>query len=196
MLISVKILLLLLAINFAPAFFSFLMEDKWNTPVDFNTRMHDNRPIFGKHKTIRGIFAALFTGTIAAVLLNFLWWEGFCAGLLSMVGDLFSSFLKRRAGIAEGYNAPGLDQIFEASIPFVFLSPIFSINGFALIFIISAFFICAYCGSLLFKLILLKKPHENYPRKITPKLRIRELKSCQISSYFIQKLLNFEDAIY
>ena len=196
MLISIKILLLLFAINFAPAFLSFLMEDKWSAPVDFNAKMWDGRPLFGSHKTIRGICAAILAGTLIGILLNFLWWEGFCAGLLSMAGDLLSSFIKRRAGLAEGADAPGLDQILEASIPFVFLSSRFSINGFAIICIISVFFISAYCSSLLFKSVLLKKPHKNYPRKMTPKLRMRELKSCQITSYPLQKLLNFEDAVY
>ena len=56
--------------------------------------------------------------TIAAPLIGLGWEVGFVVAIGAMIGDLFSSFVKRRLGMSSSSKFTGLDQIPEALIPF------------------------------------------------------------------------------
>jgi CDP-diglyceride synthetase len=47
------------------------------------------------------------------------WMLGALVGGTAMLGDLFSSFIKRRLGMTASSKAPGLDQIPEALFPLI-----------------------------------------------------------------------------
>ena len=55
--------------------------------------------------------------TCAAVLLGLGWKMGVLVGTMAMAGDLLSSFVKRRLGLAPSSQAIGLDQIPESLFP-------------------------------------------------------------------------------
>ena len=55
--------------------------------------------------------------TGAAVLLGLGWKMGVLVGTMAMAGDLLSSFVKRRLGLAPSSQAIGLDQIPESLFP-------------------------------------------------------------------------------
>ena len=113
-----------------------------------------------------------------------------------MLGDLFSSFLKRRLSFTSGDAVPGLDQIPEGLLPFLLIAPYYSLSpGYVLLFGF-AFGLGAYYGSVFLNRILLGRPFESYPRRIRALTRFRELISCQITAKPFPYLLNFEDAIY
>ena len=183
-------------VNLAPPFLAFYLGDKWNMPLDRGLRLWDERPFLGNHKTIRGIIAAILTGIVAGLLLGFSWWEGLCTGLLSTLGDLLSSFIKRRSGCQSGCIVPGLDQIFEGAFPFLFLSARFSLSVSKVVILVIIFCVFAYIGSWFFKKLLSERPHNHYPRKNSPLIRFREIKSCQIPYSYLDRILNFENAIY
>ena len=195
-LLSLKILILLWMVNLAPPVLAFYLGDKWNMPLDRGLMLWDGRPFLGNHKTIRGIIAAILTGIAAGLLLGFSWWAGLCTASLSVLGDLVSSFIKRRAGCQSGSIVPGLDQFFEGAVPFLFLSPGFSLSVSRVIVLIIIFCVFAYIGSWFFKKLLSERPHDHYPRKISPLVRFREIKSCQIPYSYLDRILNFENAIY
>lgn len=112
-----QLLLLLMVANGAPILARNLFGNQWEQALDGGYRLPDGRPVFGPSKTWRGVFAALLTTPIAALLLGLSSDLGLLIAALSMAGDLLSSFLKRRLGIASSDMALGLDQIPEALLP-------------------------------------------------------------------------------
>jgi CDP-diglyceride synthetase len=59
----------------------------------------DGRPVLGRSKTIRGIVLAVLVTTAGAPLIGLGWRIGLLVGGFAMIGDLFSSFCKRRFGL-------------------------------------------------------------------------------------------------
>jgi len=192
----VKILLLLWLVNFAPPLLAYLMEGRWAAPVDRGRTLRDGRPLFGNHKTVRGVVGGLAMGALAGPCLGFFWWEGLVVSLLSVLGDLFSSFIKRRMRLADGSVAPGLDQVFEGAFPLLYLSPAYAVGLWASVGVVAVFGLVAYAGSHFHKNLLLRRPHGDYGRRLTPRVRLRELMACEIASHPLHRFLNFEDAIY
>ncbi|WP_036260689.1 CDP-archaeol synthase [Methylocapsa aurea] len=86
-------------------------------PLDFGARFVDGRPLLGTSKTIRGLLLALVATAGAAPLLGLPWQVGALAGAAAMAGDLLSSFIKRRLGLAPESMALGLDQAPESLLP-------------------------------------------------------------------------------
>jgi CDP-2,3-bis-(O-geranylgeranyl)-sn-glycerol synthase len=95
-------------------------------PIDFNKKIN-NKPIFGKNKTFRGlVFGILFSIIIAYI--QFLFYKngifadisivdysdwlliGFIMGFGAIIGDLIESFVKRRLNFEPGKPFVPLDQ--------------------------------------------------------------------------------------
>lgn len=191
-----ELLFLLWSINFAPPFLAQFFEQKWNAPLDGGCCFFDGNPIFGSHKTIRGVLGGILAGTLIGVIFGFPWWVGMGTGVLSMLGDLFSSFLKRRLSFISGDVVPGLDQTPEGLFPFLILGPYFSLSILYVLILIVIFATGAYFGSIFLNRILMRRPFARYPRPVRPKTRLRELISCQITVSPFYQILNFEDALY
>jgi hypothetical protein len=85
--------------------------------LDGNRLFLDQKPLLGPSKTLRGIFAAVVVTTLIAPLFDLTLTEGALFALLAMTGDLCSSFLKRRLGIASSRSVPLLDQLPETLLP-------------------------------------------------------------------------------
>jgi len=196
MLLAVKLLVLLWSINFAPPLLAFLCDEKWNRPIDGGRRMWDGRPVFGDHKTMRGVLGGVLAGGLAGFGLGFPLWLGFAAGLLSMSGDLVSSFIKRRVDLPCGKVVPGLDQVFEGALPLLVLGPYFSLGAWLTVLLLFIFGCGAFAGSLALNEVVLRKPIDNYPRPLRPGVRLREIRACQILSNPLHHFVNFEDSIY
>lgn len=196
MILFFKLLILLWFINFAPLFAAMVLGRKWERPIDFWYTFADGQPLFGNHKTLRGLIAGICAGLFAGILLGLPSWVGLGAGALSMMGDLFSSFLKRRLSFSSGDVVPGLDQLPEGLFPFLLLVPYFSLSPRFVIAFVVIFALGAYFGSVFLNQVLLRKPYSSYPRKVCPTTRFRELISCQITSRPLRYMLNFEDAFY
>lgn len=196
MLLFSKILALLWAVNLAPPLLAHLLENRWASPLDRGLLFLDQKPLLGPHKTVRGFAGGCAAGILLGLLLGFPWWAGFAAGFLSMTGDLLSSFVKRRASIPSGGLAPGLDQLIEGLLPFVILGPLFGLGGWTVFWLVILFSAGAYVGSLFLKRILQQKPFESYPRPLRMKVRLRELRSCEITGKPFHYILNLVDSLY
>jgi CDP-archaeol synthase len=70
----------------------------------------------GPSKTLWGVLLALETSAIAP-LIGLQCWLGTLTAVMAMLGDLFSSFVKRRLGLAPSDKALGLDHIPESLLP-------------------------------------------------------------------------------
>ncbi|MBS3136424.1 CDP-2,3-bis-(O-geranylgeranyl)-sn-glycerol synthase [Candidatus Woesearchaeota archaeon] len=97
-----------------------------NKPIDMDIKMEDGKPIFGKHKTYRGVAVGILMGIVVA----FVQWLlspligsvsildyssyvliGFLMGSGAIIGDMVKSFAKRRCGIMPGHKFIPFDQI-------------------------------------------------------------------------------------
>ena len=79
-------------------------------PLDGGGKWLDGKPFFGSHKTLRGCIAGIMAGLLIGALQgNPL--AGLAQGFGAILGDLMSSFLKRRWNIAPGESSPLLDQL-------------------------------------------------------------------------------------
>ena len=123
-----QLLLLIIIANGAPILIRVLLHDDYNLAVDFGKKLADNRPIFGASKTWRGLIAAFIATPVAAWLLGHLPVTGLLIAIYAMLGDLISSFIKRRLAMKPSSMAPLLDQVPESLLPALAMMGTFSLN--------------------------------------------------------------------
>lgn len=116
-----KILILLGIANGTPIIAKKLLGDRFPQPLDGGLRWFDGRPLLGSSKTIRGLLLSIACTALLAPLLGIDAVLGAGLAAASMLGDLASSFVKRRIDLRPHSQAPGLDQIPEALLPLVLL---------------------------------------------------------------------------
>jgi hypothetical protein len=112
-----RALLLLVVANSAPVLGRKLLGHQLSYPLDGGLRVFDGRPLFGPSKTLRGIVLSLAATATVAFALGLSWVTGALIAGLSMLGDLTSSFIKRRLGSAPSSSVVLLDQAPEALFP-------------------------------------------------------------------------------
>ncbi len=159
---GILILLFLLGTaNLLPILARTVFGDHFALPIDLGRlKWFDGRDLFGPHKTWRGFVFSTAGTAAAASLTPFGAATGAKIALLSLTGDLFSSFLKRRLRLRSGAFAPGLDQGVEALLPLWVLKEDLAINW-AEICIVTAFFaICELAVSpILYRLGIRRNPY-------------------------------------
>lgn len=122
------LLLLIIIANGAPILIQVLLKDFFNTAVDFGVTLPDSQPIFGPSKTWRGVLAAIATTPVVAWLLGYSPETGLLVALYAILGDLSSSFIKRRLGMAPSSMALLLDQIPECLFPALMVMETFHLD--------------------------------------------------------------------
>lgn len=115
--VLLELFVMLVLANGAPVVAARIFRRRWSAPVDAGRLWSDGRPVLGKSKTWRGLVfgsvtCALFSWAAGLGLLF-----GFLFGALGLLGDLISSFTKRRLGLESSARAVGLDQIPECLLP-------------------------------------------------------------------------------
>jgi hypothetical protein len=86
-------------------------------PLDRSVRFLDGQPLLGASKTVRGVVLSLAVTAAFAPLLGIGVGEGGLVAAVAMMGDLLSSFVKRRLRFPPSTQAIGLDQIPESLLP-------------------------------------------------------------------------------
>lgn len=114
-------LLLLLVANGAPIVADYLFRERGAWRVDAGREFIDRQPVLGESKTWRGIIAAILGCWASALLLGYPGSLGMGFGAYAMLGDLLSSFIKRRLRIPASGKMTGLDQGPEALLPLLIL---------------------------------------------------------------------------
>jgi CDP-2,3-bis-(O-geranylgeranyl)-sn-glycerol synthase len=155
-----QLLILLLVANGAAVAAKKLLGETLARPLDGGALLVDGRPVFGPTKTIRGVVVSVFATAICATLMGPGWRVGVLIATFAMVGDLFSSFVKRRLNVASSSMAIGLDHIPESLFPLLasrLLLPLSILDVVAgtMIFVAGALIL----SPLLFKLNLRDEPH-------------------------------------
>jgi len=141
--VALKFLLLLVVANGSPLLASMLVTaERPPRPLDGGRRLADGRPLWGPSKTVRGVVIMVSSALLLAPLLGFPALVGLLTGIFVVLGDLFSSFIKRRLGLASGAMALGLDQVPEALFPLLVCQPLLGFQwsqlvGITLLFVLS-----------------------------------------------------------
>jgi CDP-2,3-bis-(O-geranylgeranyl)-sn-glycerol synthase len=159
--ISLFQLLILLAVaNGAPVVAKNIFGGSLAYPLDGGVKFIDGYPVFGSSKTLRGVLVAIFATSLCALLIGQELKIGLIVGVTAMAGDLFSSFLKRRLGLASSSKATGLDQIPESLFPMLACGQLLSLTAVDIVAGTTIFLICEVVLSrLLFKLHLRDRPY-------------------------------------
>lgn len=157
---SLVALVLLLAANGAPILAYKILHNRYDWPIDAGMTFSDQRRWLGKSKTWRGLIASLCLTSALAWLLGLAPMLGMKFALLSMLGDLFASFCKRRMGKVESSRARGLDRLPESLLPLWVLQDLLTLSLTDIILTITAFFLLEEFGSpLLYKWHIRRRPY-------------------------------------
>lgn len=122
------LVLLLVIANGTPFLIRLLAGDRFDRPLDGNLEFSDGHPLLGPSKTVRGLLGAVLVTALLAPLFALTPQQGAAFGLLAMLGDLASSFTKRRLGIMTSRSAPLLDQLPEALLPMLVMQPLLAVS--------------------------------------------------------------------
>lgn len=157
--IAVALLLLLVA-NGAPILATRLFGDRLSHPLDAGQRLGDGGFLFGPHKTLRGLVAAIVATAAVAPLFDMHPALGALVGLAAMIGDATSSFVKRRRHLGSGARASVLDQLPEALLPLLVLLSAGHVDVVGLAVALSAFLVGAdLLSRLLYELGIRERPY-------------------------------------
>ncbi len=155
-----QLLLLIIIANGAPILIRLLLNDDFNLAVDFGKKLPDNKSILGPSKTWRGIFAAFVATSAAAWLLGYSPQIGFLVALYAVLGDLLSSFIKRRLMVAPSGMAPLLDQVPESFLPAFMMMHTFNLEISSVILLVLIFIIVELTISqVLYRWGMRKRPY-------------------------------------
>ena len=139
-LIAQFVVLLTLA-NGTPVIAKDVLGKFLSHPLDCGIVLFDGRPLFGSSKTWRGIILSVVITTISAPLLALGWKTGLTGAVMAMVGDLLSSFLKRRLKFQPSSRATGLDQIPESLFPALACRSMLGFSGIDILAVVIIFFV-------------------------------------------------------
>jgi CDP-2,3-bis-(O-geranylgeranyl)-sn-glycerol synthase len=155
-----QLLALLAVANGTPVIAAKLLGKEHAIPLDRNSTLSDGRPLFGSSKTIRGVVLSLVVTTACAPLIGLDWEAGFVVASASMMGDLFSSFVKRRLGMSASSKFIGLDQIPESLLPLLACTAFLPLTPLSVAIATLLFFVGALVLSrVFFKLNIRDRPY-------------------------------------
>ena len=155
-----ELIILIAVANGVPLLAKKALGTRFDRPLDGGMVLGDGRPLFGTAKTIRGVALSLLATPLAAALMGLPWEVGALVGVAAIAGDLFSSFVKRRLGLASSSMAIGLDQIPESLLPLLASRIVLPIGWLDIIAGVTIFFTGELVLSrILFKLRLRDEPY-------------------------------------
>jgi len=140
-LLILKLIVLLSIANGTPVLVKKVCGNWLSWPIDGDCQFLDDRPLFGPSKTIRGAVASVALTTAGAPVLGLEITIGALVGSMAMVGDLFSSFVKRRLNFLPSSRVTGLDQIPESLFPLLACGSLLSLSAFDILIGVAAFLI-------------------------------------------------------
>lgn len=160
MLITLELFVMLVLANGAPVVAAGLLKSRWSAPVDGGRLWSDGRPLFGESKTWRGVVSGALSCALFAWVTGQGFVFGFLFGLLGLAGDILSSFIKRRLGMASSARAVGLDQIPEALLPMLLAMWWLPVSLWVVLVVVVLFTLSNIFGSpLLYRLGIRRQPH-------------------------------------
>lgn len=157
---DIQVLALVCVANGAPVIAKRLLGSTGAIPLDGGLKLKDGQRLFGPSKTLRGIGFAVASASIVGPLVGVSVAVSAILAAAAMIGDLMSSFIKRRFKMETSTMALGLDQIPESLLPSLLAMMFFSLT-FLDVIIIVTIFLCAelLMSTLLFALGIRDRPY-------------------------------------
>lgn len=134
-----QVLLLVCAANGAPILIRWWLGSRLDFPVDLGRCWYDGQRLLGPTKTLRGVAAGIAAAVLGAPLLGLPTVVGWLVGGGAVLGDLLSSFLKRRLRMAPSSRAAGLDQIPESLLPVLAAREAMGLDAWQLVMVVCIF---------------------------------------------------------
>jgi CDP-2,3-bis-(O-geranylgeranyl)-sn-glycerol synthase len=113
----IDLLVLILIANGSPVVARRLLRGRFSQAMDFGASLADGYRLLGESKTWRGLFTSLAFTSLCALIMGYHMQVGLMIALFSMLGDLVSSFIKRRLGKPSKSKFLFLDQVPESLFP-------------------------------------------------------------------------------
>jgi CDP-2,3-bis-(O-geranylgeranyl)-sn-glycerol synthase len=155
-----ELLLMLLASNGMPVLAARIFRSNGALPVDLGLQLPDGRALFGPSKTWRGVILAVLAAALLGAWFGYGLGFGAIFGMLAMLGDLFSSLVKRRMGLKPSARCTGLDQMPESLIPSLYAGSVLGFEWWWSILLALAFTLVGILISgPLYRLRIRKRPH-------------------------------------
>jgi len=155
-----QLLALLALANGAPLIAKRLFGSALAFPLDNGITLEDGQPLFGHSKTIRGIALSIAVTTLGAPWTGLPSTAGLLVSAMAMIGDLLSSFVKRRMKLVPGSMALALDQIPESLLPAIAARWVLPVSVLDIIFVTGLFFVGELVASrVLFALNIRDRPY-------------------------------------
>jgi len=146
--------------NGMPVLVRYVLKKRFSKPLDFGLNFTDGKRLFGKSKTWRGLLSSLFATAVFAVLFGYTVEVGITIAVCAMLGDVFSSFVKRRFSIKPSDMALFLDQIPESLLPAIYVLELFNLSLYDIVFLVCVFMVLELLLSqLLYKWNIRKRPY-------------------------------------
>jgi len=156
----IHLLLLIIIANGAPIIVRVIMGKCLDFAIDFGYRLPDHNRLFGRSKTWRGAIAAVIFTSIGAIIVGYPASTGAQIAIYAVLGDVLSSFIKRRLGMAASSMAPLLDQVPESFLPAVMLMDTFELDLQSIIILVCVFIVMELIlSSIFFKLGIRNRPY-------------------------------------
>ena len=95
-----QLLILVVVANGAAVVAKKLLRGAFDRPLDGGGLFVDGQPILGPAKTIRGVVFSVLATSICSAIVGLGWKIGALIASFAIIGDLFSSFVKRRLRFA------------------------------------------------------------------------------------------------
>src|SRR4051812_21484046 len=112
-----QVLALVAVANGVPVIAKWLLGGQFAWPIDGGYVLGDGQRLLGKSKTVCGILLSVSCTALAGPFVGLDLMAGILVAAAAMVGDLLSSFTKRRLRLAPSSMAPGIDQVPESLLP-------------------------------------------------------------------------------
>lgn len=140
-LLVAQLLLLLTLANGVPVIAKRVLGNVLEHPLDGGITLADSQPLFGRSKTIRGVVLSLIVTIFGAPWIGLDRSVGLLVSAAAMIGDLMSSFTKRRMKLAPGSMTLGLDQIPESLLPAIACRWVLHLTVLDIILVTALFFV-------------------------------------------------------
>lgn len=158
--VDLKMLLLIGIANGTPILSQKLFGDRLAFPIDGGRKLRDGEPLLGHAKSVRGVVLSVLVSCIAGLLIDVGWLVGALVGVMAMLGDMLSSFVKRRMRLVPSSMALGLDQVPESLFPLLACAPFLHLTVLDVVGVVLVFFVLElFVSKLLFRLHLRDRPY-------------------------------------
>jgi uncharacterized protein len=194
---ALKILAMLIVTNAAPLVATGFFSKGSCRPLDNGRRLADGHPVLGRNKTLCGLLSGIGAAGALSLPIGLPLAMGLSIAGASLSGDLLTSFIKRRLGLAEGETVYLLDHLLEGALPLLLCKDLYSISWSLSLVLLMLFIGCGLVGSLVVNLIF--KPsvcQMDLNRKVRSPASFREWRACHTALSPFARLLNFEKFIY